>query len=161
MGVVLDASVLIILDELRLLRSLLQMKLEVIAPRDALREVRSRRVANLARKRKLRVVDPDMSFVPVELRPRLGEGESAVLAYCLQHKDHWALLDDVVAREIAMKLGMKCAGTARLLRFMAEKGAIRNVPLDRIFVQLKNLGFWIDDSTIGLVLREPPPNFEG
>jgi predicted nucleic acid-binding protein len=159
MGIVLDASALIILDELGLLESLLELDREVIVPRTALNEVRSTKVQQLADAGRFKVVNPDLRLIPIEIRPGLGTGESGVLAYCLEHI-RWAVLDDLASRRAAGNLGLKCVGPARLLSYMAVRGATAGESLEGVLKRVKELGFWIDDRTISRVLREPPPTLD-
>ncbi|MFQ5951677.1 MAG: hypothetical protein ACE5KH_06305 [Candidatus Geothermarchaeales archaeon] len=160
MALVLDASVLIVMDELRLLENLMALDLEIITPKEVLGEVVSASVHELARAGSLRVQTPDLELVPVDLRQPLGKGESAVLAICLAHSDYWAILDDKIARRAARELGLNFTGTARLLRFMAEHEALGEVSLDGLFQRMIELNFRIDRGTARKVLAEAPPSFK-
>jgi len=160
MSLVPDASVLIVLDQLGHLEPLLGSNLTVLVPESVLNEVDSPRVRKLAVEGRLRIVTSDPSLIPVEFRPRLGNGETGVLAYCIAHKDEWAMIDDLNGRRIAARLRLKFAGTARLLHHMAHRGLIAVDNLSNVFDHLRDVGFWIDDNTVNRILAEQPLDFD-
>lgn len=154
-----DASVLIALDQLGYLEQLLSSHLTVLVPDGVIEEVDSPRVRKLAVEGRFRIVTADPSLIPVEFRPRLGDGETGVLAYCLANKDVWAVIDDLNGRKIAARLKIKFAGTARLLHYMAHRGLIVVKDLSNVFARLRAVDFWIDENTIQRILEEQPLDF--
>ncbi len=160
MSLVPDASVLIALDQLGYLEPLLGSGLTVLVPDSVLDEVDSPRVRKLAVEGRLRIVTSDPSLIPVEFRPRLGDGETGVLAYCLAHKEEEAMIDDLNGRKIAARLRIKFAGTARLLHHMAHRGLIVVDNLSNVFDRLRDVDFWIDGNTVDRILAERPLDFD-
>ena len=159
MGIVLDASVAIVIDRLRLVAGFPRLGIDIFVPRAVLKELSRRQSRSLVDRGKAIVISPEANRVPVEFRVGLGEGEMSVLSYCLENPKVWAILDDLAARRLALELGVKLAGTARLLRVMAHCGVIQEALLPKLFARLKRYHFWMSDSLIETVLRGPPPNF--
>ena len=160
MGLVLDASVLISLEKLKLLHVLSEVRLQLVVPREVLHEATSPQLQDLVAGRGLTVVEANLDLIPVEYRPRLGEGESSVIAYCLEHREDWALLDDLVARRVCVELRIRCAGTARFLRYLKDNGLLQGVDLRDAFRRLQEMGFRLDETTIERVLTEAPIRFD-
>jgi len=158
MFIVLDASALILLDQLELLTALLRSGLKIVVPRATLAEVDSPTSHAEARNGVLTIVEVDDELVPLEHRPGLGAGETAVLAFCIASPTSWAVIDEDLGRQVAKALGLRIVGTARLLSFMVSQGMCGKVLLGDLLARLRQVGFWIDDQTIAAVLSEPPPN---
>jgi predicted nucleic acid-binding protein len=159
MGIVLDASVVIVLDRLRLISRLPNLGIDMFVPEAVLKELTSKQSKAIVKKGKAVAISPNSNRVPVEFRVGLGEGEMSVLSYCLENHRLWAILDDLAARKVAAKLGVKLGGTARLLRFMADRGVIQPALLPKLFDRLKQNHFWMSDSLIQTVIGEQPPDF--
>ena len=66
-----------------------------------------------------------------------GEQEAIILAKKLAC---WVVLDDLKARKVAEREGLKVIGTAGLLRVMKELGLIKEDP-ESLFRKLKRYGF--------------------
>jgi uncharacterized protein len=81
----------------------------------------------------------------------LGRGETQVLMLALESPASVAVLDDAMARRVAMTLGIKVTGTLGLLLDSKAAGLVPSVKpfLDR----LQELGFWISGRARTLVLR--------
>ncbi|MFA0784850.1 MAG: hypothetical protein YYHSYBAR_003241 [Candidatus Fervidibacter sacchari] len=81
----------------------------------------------------------------------MDEGERAVLAQALQEGIDSVVLDDMEARRIARRLGLKPIGTVGLLIVARQRGLIDSLKteLDR----LKALGFWLSEELYREALR--------
>jgi predicted nucleic acid-binding protein len=83
---------------------------------------------------------------------QLGQGEAEVLEWALRHPEFVALLDDRAARRVAEVLGVRCAGTLRVL----YEASLRNhIPsFAEGVARLQAAGLHCDQRTIDLVYRQ-------
>lgn len=81
----------------------------------------------------------------------LGRGEAEVLALCLEDRTRIAVLDDALARRIAVGLGVKIRGTLGVLLDAKRMGLIPRV--GPLLDELVSLRFWITAETRSSVLR--------
>jgi predicted nucleic acid-binding protein len=80
----------------------------------------------------------------------LGDGETAVLALALGHRDCEAVLDDREAKRCAQSLGVPTRGTVGLVLLAKQ---LNRVPAARPLVsQLKHTGLYITDHFINQAL---------
>lgn len=90
----------------------------------------------------LQVVEP--SSVPSEwLSLDLGAGELETMALALDNPDRIVLLDDALARRIAIAAGLTVWGTLKVLLEAKSRGIISNI--EPHVEQLKNAGMWISE----------------
>jgi len=90
----------------------------------------------------LKVVEP--RAVPSEwLTLDLGAGELAAMALALENPDQVVLLDDALARRIALAAGLKVWGTLKIL--LEAKGQGLTESIDPLMERLKDAGMWISD----------------
>jgi predicted nucleic acid-binding protein len=156
--IALDASALILLDQLGLVRTLVESGLDVRVPKEALDEAQARSVVLLVEQGFLKPIVCDLELVPIEFRPGLGSGESSVLAAGIARPETWLVIDEKLGRAVARALGLRLAGTASLLSFMCARGIVTNRPLRTLLQELRDAGFWIDDAVIVRALSAPPPD---
>jgi len=77
----------------------------------------------------------------------LGEGESSVLSFALEHPNHWAIIDDREARRCAITLGCRYTGTVGII-VLAKRRKI--VPSVREYLnKLQSAGLWLSEGFIG------------
>ena len=123
----------------------------------------------LAEGRRIGVPLPDIDALPwirvqqvdnkrlLSIATDLGPGEREVLALGLQTPGSLVLLDDMLARRHARRLGIKMTGTLGILLRAKRSGLLDAVaPAVR---QLDTVGFRIDPATHAAVIRlagEPP-----
>jgi predicted nucleic acid-binding protein len=151
-----DTSVIQYLYQIRLLQFLPELVQAVVIPPSVFREI------DAGRKRGvdlpivgeypwIRIQEPDVSIY----QPRanlVGRGEADVLRLALQLRGSIALLDDRQAREEARRLGIRVAGTLRLLIRFKQLGVV-----DAVSPAIRELiarGFRVNDSVVESVLRE-------
>ncbi len=81
----------------------------------------------------------------------LGRGETEVLMLALESPGSVTVLDDAMARRVALTLDIEVTGTLGLLLDGKAAGCL---PVVRPFLdQLQELGFWISRRTRAMVLR--------
>ncbi len=81
----------------------------------------------------------------------LGEGEAEVIEWSLRYPEYIALLDDRAARRAAEALGVKCAGTLRVLFEASRQNLVASFP-DAV-KRLRGAGLYCDQHTIDRVMR--------
>jgi len=96
-------------------------------------------------------INSPQSAVVLPLVTDLGKGETEVLALALESPDPLVLLDDRVARRVALSVGVPFRGTLGILLDAKRAGLIPEVAplLDR----MESLGFRIARSTRQSVLK--------
>jgi hypothetical protein len=82
----------------------------------------------------------------------LGPGETQVLALALESRAALVLLDDRLARRMAVSLGLTVEGTLGLLLDAKQAGLVN--ALTPLVDQLQGLGFWLGPRTREAVLRQ-------
>ena len=97
----------------------------------------------------LQTVSP--RYVPSEWLSRdLGKGELAAMALGLENPDRIVLLDDALARQIAVGAGLKVWGTLRILLEAKSQGLTERV--EPLIDQLQAAGMWVSDDVRQRVL---------
>jgi predicted nucleic acid-binding protein len=81
----------------------------------------------------------------------LGAGESSSLSLALERPGAWVVLDDRLARQAAVSMGLPLLGTAGVLLRSKQEGCLKEVRpvLDR----LTELGFRLHGNTRQIILR--------
>ncbi len=96
------------------------------------------------------------SFVtefPIESRVlawNLGAGESALLSWCIRHREYEALIDDRAARNCADTFGVGVRGTLSILVVAKSEGLIPSVK--PLIDEMRSQGFRLSDEAIDAVL---------
>jgi predicted nucleic acid-binding protein len=82
----------------------------------------------------------------------LGAGESAVLAWVLDHHGTEAVVDDLQARRCAASLGLAVRGTLGLVITAKQRGEI---PAARpVIEQLRDAGMYLSERVLNLALKK-------
>ncbi len=81
----------------------------------------------------------------------LGAGETAVLAWAIQHPEHEAILDDAAARACASVYHLRYRGTLSLVALAKKRGFIS--ACRPVFSKLKSAGLFVTDHLIEQVAR--------
>ena len=79
----------------------------------------------------------------------LGAGESAVLSWCIEHRDYEALVDDRAARDCAETFGIRVRGTLSILVVAKSEGLIPAVKPK--IEELRQMGFRMSKEVVGTV----------
>ena len=156
MGLAFDASSLIILQELGLLRDVVRLGVGLVTTDEVLREVQSPTVHALVPTGDLELVHARIAAISSTLRLGLGPGEASILAFVAENPSFWAVLDEKAARQVARDLGFRFLGTARLVKHLADKGLMSADRARAILESLPRIGFFIEPETIREVLGEKP-----
>ena len=154
MGLVFDASSLIILNEIGLLPDVVRLPIALATTDEVLKEVHSTTVHELSRRGAIGIVNASPMTVPPEIRLRLGGGEISVIAWVVENPAYWAVLDERLARDAARKLDIRFLGTARLIKHLADKGILTFDRARSLLESLPRIGFYIREDTTRLVLSE-------
>lgn len=76
----------------------------------------------------------------------LGPGESAVLAWALEHPGATVILDDLAARRCARAHALEVTGTLGLVLRAHTRGMVPNPR--SVIDQLRSVGMWLSDSVV-------------
>jgi predicted nucleic acid-binding protein len=87
----------------------------------------------------------------IGLMTDLGPGEAGVLALALEEQDALVILDDLLARRIAMLQGIRLTGTAGILLKAKTQGYIQVIA--PLLKKLQSLGFWLSNDTQQNILK--------
>ncbi len=99
----------------------------------------------------LRVVEPQMTMVPVEwLSLELGAGELTAMALALEETHRIVLLDDGLARRVAKAAGLTVWGTLKILLQAKSQGLTGKIA--PLLQQLEGAGLWMSDEIVQRVL---------
>jgi len=144
---VVDAAPIIFLAKLGHLEFLRLNAEEVLVPTEVLKEIAAKQdeaTEEVSKRldgwlKECKVVRSDLMRMLIDM----DEGERSVLAQALQEGIDSVVLDDMEARRIARRLGLKPIGTVGLLIVARQRGLIGSLKteLDR----LKALGFWLSE----------------
>lgn len=137
---IIDTSVLIAFDKLRLTMLLCELYCEIILPQAVIDEFGA---PNLACSSARRPGGPLVNLLVQEVG--LGEGESEVIALGVELGAR-VVIDDMKARKVAESLGLNVTGTMGLLLKAELRGFISSA-LDQA-KRLKQLGFYVSDTLL-------------
>jgi predicted nucleic acid-binding protein len=73
----------------------------------------------------------------------LGEGESAVLAWCVAHRGAEAIIDDLAARRCAAGLGISVRGTLGLVLTAKQQGLVASAR--SVLETMRGAGMYLSD----------------
>ncbi|MEK6673414.1 MAG: DUF3368 domain-containing protein [Nitrospirota bacterium] len=76
----------------------------------------------------------------------LGEGESSVLAYALNHPECWVVIDDLEARKCAATLGCRYTGTVGIILLAKRRGLISSAK--DCLTKIQNAGLWLSQDFV-------------
>jgi uncharacterized protein len=95
-----------------------------------------------------------------EFQSELHAGEAECLALALEQPGSWLLLDDVAARTIASRHGLRVLGTIGCLRLAKDRGLISAIAplLDQLQTSAR---FWISSTLRTRVLTDAGELIEG
>lgn len=96
-------------------------------------------------------IESPLSTAALPLIADLGAGETEVLILALESPGSTVILDDSLAREVAMLRGISLTGTLGILLNAKQNGLIQQV--EPLLDQLQKLRFRLSDSTRRAVLK--------
>lgn len=86
----------------------------------------------------------------------LGKGETAVILHGLENPGSLVVLDDLLARKVALELELRLTGTAGILISAKMKGLVESVA--PYMDQLERLGFYLSYAHRSLILNAAGEN---
>jgi predicted nucleic acid-binding protein len=87
------------------------------------------------------------------LSPGLGAGESDSIRYALESQDEpLFIVDDRLARRIALKRGINIVGTVRLLDLAEQRGLIRSA--EQILTEMAAIGYRVSPELLKQIRSE-------
>jgi len=81
----------------------------------------------------------------------LGNGESEVLSWSLNHREYVAVIDDMAARKCSKALNIRHIGTAGLLVLACRRGLIHS--LEHAFSKVKNAGLYLSNELTARLIK--------
>ena len=94
----------------------------------------------------------DIHIAPQVASWDLGQGESSVISFVMEHPDFWAVLDDREARRCSMALRCRYIGTLGIIVLAKRRGGIPSIR--RYLERLKEAGLWLSDELVDQVCRK-------
>lgn len=149
-----NSSPLILLGRISRLDLLPSVADEVVVPAAVLEElaVKGDRLAEAVRAQSgLRLV-PNAEVPSAVASWRLGAGEQAVLAHCLDQAGFTAVLDDQRGRRCATAMGVVVIGTLGVVVAARKAGVV--VKARPLLEEIRAAGYHIDDDLITVALAE-------
>ena len=153
--VILNASPLICMMKAEITESLRVLFKDIIVPEAVKREILVKGKTDL--EERLVALYPWIKSVKdIPIAPRvaswdLGQGESQVISFALEHSNYWAVVDDREARRCAMALHCPHTGTLGIIVLAKRRGVIPSI---RAYLQrLKKAGLWLSDELVDQVCR--------
>ncbi len=95
---------------------------------------------------------PDDLLIKRSLEQQIDKGEASAIALALETPGCTIILDDLKARKIAEKYGLKITGTLGIILQANEKGIVKSVKL--ILEKMKKSGFRINDEIENEILKK-------
>jgi len=151
-----NCSPLILLGRISRLDLLPALAEQVVVPRAVIGELKAKDhqdwlAQTVSSHPGIEVVDTPPLTAEIQ-RWRLGEGESAVLSFCLANPGYRAVLDDLRGRRCALALGLPISGTLGLI---VEARRRELIPVARPLVAaIRGFGYYIEDHLIEAALRQ-------
>lgn len=82
----------------------------------------------------------------------LGEGESSVLSFAIEHPDYWAVIDDREARRCAKTMGCHYTGTVGVIVLARKRKLIPS--MRECLLKLQNAGLWMSEDFIAEICQK-------
>jgi predicted nucleic acid-binding protein len=147
--VVVNASPLICLSKSGLSNLFPALFTEIVVPDEVYQEITAKSGINLV-STKFKKTD-ELELPSIIASWDLGKGESGVLAFALQNRSHWAVIDDREARRCAAALGCRHIGTVGIIVLAKKRGIIPSVREN--LVKLRNAGLWLSGAFVDEICR--------
>jgi predicted nucleic acid-binding protein len=153
--VTLNASPIICLSKAGLADILPALFRDIVVPEAVRKEILAKEEADLKGERWasykwMKIVD-DFGIAPQVASWDLGQGESSVISFVMEHPDFWAVLDDREARRCSTALHCRFIGTLGIIVLAKKRGVIPSIR--RNLERLKEAGLWLSDELVDQVCR--------
>ncbi|MEW6262539.1 MAG: DUF3368 domain-containing protein [Thermodesulfobacteriota bacterium] len=154
-SVIMNASPLICMMKTGITEILPALFQDIVVPEAVNREILIKGKADL--KEQVSASDQWMRLVyDIQIAPQvaswdLGQGESQVITYAVEHPDCWAVIDDREARRCALALNCRHTGTLGIIVLAKRRGIISSIR--EYSERLKEAGLWLSTELIDQVCR--------
>ncbi len=143
--VIVDTSCLIALDNLKIIDVLCDLYEEVLITQGVLKEFGK---INLGCVKVKKVREPLLKLL--ERKLNLGVGEAEVITFAFSN-NYTAVIDDIMARNVARDLGIKLTGTIGILIKAEESNLIESAYIKA--KELKDKGFYLPEKLLKQLKR--------
>ena len=157
---VINASPVILLEKVRLIQHLPRLVETLVIPQPVVTEILSFRDKDAAA---IWLEDAEKKFIQpavVELKQLssagIGSGERAVISFAVANAGFIAVLDDLEARMIAHRLGIKTLGTVGVVLRLKRAGLISEAKSH--LQQIRKVGGYMSDELFREALRQVGEN---
>lgn len=151
--VIFNTSPLIFLDRLGYMEKSLTLFQTVIIPQRVLNEIYikndkiKKNVIGLKNhQRVLFGLETKLVKLYLGLTGRLGKGEAEAISLAIEKNADLVILDDYVARKIAIELGLEVKGTLGILKRLSENKEIEIQDVNELYRRLIKIGFRVKKS---------------
>lgn len=146
-NIVLNSSPLIFLARLEVLDKLAEYPDNFYLPKSVADEIEVKQdqprayIASLIDSGQIEVREVTLVSLATSLNKRLGKGESEAIALSIELQADYTILDDLVARREAMRLGLNVKGTLAVIKKLRDEGKITIDNLDDLYQKLVEVKF--------------------
>jgi predicted nucleic acid-binding protein len=100
----------------------------------------------------------DKKIIEDRFLVKLGKGELNVLAWGKklqrEQKNFHCVIDEIVGRDAAEKLGLPLTGSIGLIKVLIEKKVLKRDKIKTIIEEIKKSAFWINEEILEGLLNE-------
>jgi predicted nucleic acid-binding protein len=144
---VINASPVILLAKVGLIQHVPRLVKTLVIPQPVVTEISSFRDKDTAaiwlEEARQKFVQPSVAELKQLSSAGIGSGERAVISFAAAHSGFVAVLDDLEARVIAHRLGIKTLGTVGVVLRLKKAGLISEAK--SYLQQIRNVGGYISD----------------
>jgi predicted nucleic acid-binding protein len=158
--IVFNSSPLIFLARLDFLRRMVDSADTCYLPPAVLDEIHGKhnhstmRIEQLMDEHLLQVKSVNLLSLATRLHQRLGSGESEAIALAVEWQADYVVLDDVTARQEALRLGLNVKGTLAMIRRLQAQNTIQLDNLDEFYQKLVDIKFRIKRKIFDDIFRD-------
>ena len=145
MKAVFNSSPIIILSKFNILEETFNIFNEVIIPEMVFQEIaiKDDKIYKFLNEKKDLIKKTNLKKLYNYLRFRLGKGEAEAIAIGIENNIDFVILDDLVARKVAMQLGLKVKGSLAIIKYFLQKNKVQYNSLDDLYQKIIKYGFRI------------------
>lgn len=146
-NIVFNSSPLIFLARLDVLDKWVETPNNFYLPKSVADEIEAKQdqprtdIVSLIDYRQIEVREVTLVSLATSLNKRLGKGESDAIALSIELQADYIILDDLVARREAMRLGLNIKGTLAVIKKLRDEGKITIDDLDDLYQKLVEIKF--------------------
>ncbi|HEY1717579.1 MAG TPA: DUF3368 domain-containing protein [Verrucomicrobiae bacterium] len=153
---VINASPVILLAKVGLIQHVPRLVETLVVPQPVVAEILSFRDKDVAaiwlEEPGKKFIQPAVEELKLLSTSGIGSGERAVISFAKVHSGFVAVLDDLEARTIALRLGIKTLGTVGVVLRLKKAGLISEAKLH--LQQIRKIGGYMSDELFHEALRQ-------